>query len=408
MASSDSGFWQRAAGASGKALAAGALIAAQPAAALWNDRIELFASEAVTWDSNIFRVSDRLDPQATIGSSSRSDRILVHSLGATMDIPVSLQRFQAGYTWFAQRYDRFDQLDFNGHTARANWLWAVTPRMTGDIGASESKALANFAIFRGTTRDIVTSREAHANGNFEITPSWIGYAGFTAAERKHDDPARSINDVRSNAIEGRLSYVSPADNRLGVSLRREEGKAPDETLLLGVPFDNGYRQNSVGVVGRWQVTGNSRFDGRVDYVRRDYDQFTERDYSGPTFRVSHNWTPTGKLTIVTTAMREIAPLDDIQTTFVLVTGASVKPKWSLTEKITVQGSAEYTRWEYRANPTIGGDYEHRVRSLGVGIAYRPLRTVLLQAGLLREQRTSTLADADYTANVATLEARIGF
>jgi hypothetical protein len=179
-------------------------------------------------------------------------------------------------------------------------------------------------------------------------------------------------------------------------------------LLQGTPFDNAYRQNSVGVVGRYHFGGNSRLDGRVDYVRRDYDQFTERDYAGPTFRVSHHWTPTGKLTFVTTAMREIAPLDEIQTTFVLLTGINVKPKWQVTDKVSVQGSAEYSRWEYRANPTIGTNYTHRVRSGGVSVSWRPLRTVLLQAGVLREVRTSTLADADYEVTVGSLEARIGF
>ena len=280
--------------------------------------------------------------------------------------------------------------------------------MTGDIGASETTGLANFAVFRGTARDIVTSREAHANGNVELTPSWILYGSLTGAERKHDDPERRINDLRSEAVEVRLSYKTPQDNRIGLSVRREEGKAPEEVVLFGVPFDNAYQQNSVGVVGRWQLTGNSRLDGRVDYVRREYDQFTDRDYSGPTFRISHNWTPTGKLTIVSTAMREIAPLDEIQSTFVLLTGVSVKPRWALTEKISIQGSAEYSRWEYRGSPTLGRDYEHRVRSAGIGIAYRPLRNLLLQAGVLREVRTSTLPDADYEANVASLEARIGF
>ena len=408
MASSQPGSWQRATGASGSALAALLLIAAQPAAAFWNDRIELFASETVTWDSNVFRISDRVDPQGVIGAGSRSDRVLVHTLGASFDVPVSLQRFTGGYTWYATRYDRFDQLDFNGHTARADWLWALTSRLTGDLGGSDSKALANFATFTGATRDLVTSREAHARANFALTPSWLLHAGVLGAERRHDDPARRVNDVRSTTGELRLSYVTAQDNRLGVSYRREEGKSPEETLVQGTLFDNGYRQNSVGVVGRYQATGNSRFDGRIDYVRREYDQFTERDYSGPTFRVSHNWTPTGKTSVVTTVMREIAPLDDIQTTFVLLTGVSVKPRWDVTDKIAVQGSLEYSRWEYQAGRTVGTNYSHRVRSGGVSVAYRPFRTVLLQAGILREVRTSTLANADYEVNVASLEARVGF
>jgi exopolysaccharide biosynthesis operon protein EpsL len=408
MSSSESGSCKRATGASGKALVAVLALLAQPAAAFWNDRIEVFASETATWDSNVFRISDSVDPQAAIGSGSRSDRILVHTLGATFDIPVSLQRFTGGYTWYATRYNHFDQLDFNGHVARADWLWSVTPHVTGDLGGSDSKSLANFATFAGTNRDLVTAREAHAHANFELTPSWLLHTGAVAAERKHDDPARRVNDVRSTSAELRLSYVTAQDNRIGASYRYEEGKSPEGSLLDGILFDNAYKQNSVGVVGRYQFGGNSRLDGRIDYVRREYEQFTERDYSGPSFRVTHNWTPTGKLTFVTTAMREIAPLDDLQTTFVLLTGVSVKPKWDVSDKVSVQGSLEYSRWEYAARTAIGTDYSHRVRSGGVSVAWRPLRTVLLQAGILREVRTSTLANADYEVTVGSLEARIGF
>src|SRR3954464_7951351 len=109
---------------------AAALVAAlctTSAHAFWNARLELFADETMTWDSNVFRLSKNIDSGPLLGTGERGDRFNVHSIGAGLDIPYSLQRFQAGYTWFATRYHRFTQLDFNGHNAHANWLWAVTP-----------------------------------------------------------------------------------------------------------------------------------------------------------------------------------------------------------------------------------------------------------------------------------------
>lgn len=392
-----------------------ALLAAQPAAAFYNDRFEVFADETMTWDSNVFRLSDAIDAQRVLGRSDKGDWFNVHSLGATLDVPYSLQRFQAGYTWFATRYHRFDQLNFNGHYARANWLWAITPHFHGDAGVTDSTSLANFAVFSGTRRDLVDARQAYANGNLELTPSYVIFAGVTHSEREHDDPLRKPNDLRTNAAEVRFSYQNAADNRIGLSYRREKGESP-ERIVLGTPFDNGYSQDSVGVVGRWVLTGHSTFDGRVDYVKRDYDQFQERDYRGPSFRVSHTWTPTGKLTFVTTAYREIAPLDDIQTAFVLARGITFRPRWDVSAKIAVLGTLDYGKWDYQAgipalaDPLLGtgSAYSHRVRTGGVSVAWRPYRRVLVQAGVLREVRTSTLAAADYDVNVFTLEGRIGF
>ena len=409
---------RRAAGVTGRTfLLASAALAAQPAAAFWNDRFEVFADETLTWDSNVFRISKNVDPNQAIGSSSRGDRISVTSLGATMDLPYSLQRFQASYTWFATRYQDFDQLDFNGHNARANWLWAITPHLTGDLGASDQKSLASFSSFRGTARDLVTSRQFYANGTWEVTPSWLLYGGYTHNLRDHDDPLRSVNDVKSDAVEARLSYVTAADNRLGLSYRHEKGKSPEQTILSTL-FDNAYTQDSVGVVGRWQVTGLQRLEGRADYVKRDYDQFQDRNYSGPSFRVTHTYVPTGKLTFTTAVYREIAPLDEIQTAFVLLKGVSFRPRWDVTAKIAVLASLDYAKWDYKQGlvplppgpglPIAVGDYSHRVRSGGLTVTWRPYQRVLFQAGYLREVRTSTLENADYEVNIASIEARIGF
>ena len=92
MASCDSGFWQRAAGTSGKALVACALLAPATASALWEDRLEIFAAENVTYDNNVFRISDRLDSGSAIGDSRRSDTVFTTSVGFTLDVPYSLQR----------------------------------------------------------------------------------------------------------------------------------------------------------------------------------------------------------------------------------------------------------------------------------------------------------------------------
>ena len=45
-----------------------------PAHAFYNDRFEIFADEAMTWDSNVFRLSKNVDPEATIGTGSRGVR----------------------------------------------------------------------------------------------------------------------------------------------------------------------------------------------------------------------------------------------------------------------------------------------------------------------------------------------
>ena len=52
-----------------------AALAPLPAAALLDDRVEVFAAENVTYDSNLFRLSKDVDPQSVIGSDQKSDTV---------------------------------------------------------------------------------------------------------------------------------------------------------------------------------------------------------------------------------------------------------------------------------------------------------------------------------------------
>jgi hypothetical protein len=384
-------------------LPAGLLAFPLSAAALFNDRVEVFAAENVLWDSNIFRLDDRT-------GKVRSDTLSTTSIGITGNIPVSLQTFQFAYTYFATRYKDASELNFNGHTARAAYLWAITPRLTGDVGYGESQTLASFAQFVGDrTKDIIKTRQVYGNAVWFATPSWRvnGAAGYS--DQKHREPARKLFDIETTTGEAGITYVTAHDNRIGIAARGERGRPTQTTNPLTGGVDNTYRQYGLGVVGHWGVAGHSMLDGRAEYTKRDYDNDSRRNFNGPTLRLSHTWTPTGKLEVLSTVRREISPIEEVQSSnFVLVKGVSVKPKWSATDKITVTGVAEYTIWGYRADLANATSYEHRVRSFGTAISWRPSPRFSFQAGYVHEKRTSSLVLADYLVDLFTLEGRISF
>src|SRR6185312_15542909 len=386
-----------------------ALLAAPfPAAALFADRVEVFAAENVTYDSNVFRLSDDVDPRTATGHDKRSDTQSTTSVGASLDVPYSLQRFQANYTWFTTRYQSFKELNFDGHTARAAWLWSVTPHLTGDLGYTDTLALANFEnklFTRG--RDLLRTKQGFADAVWFPVATWRIHGGVGEVQQRHDDPTERFADIDATTAVAGVSYVTAADDRLGIEGRAERGRSPHDEFRDGL-LDNGYRQRSIGVVGHWIATGNSTIDARADWVRRDYDQPTFTDFSGPIFRAAHNWTPTGKLTIVTSIYRDIGPIADVQSgSLVLVKGIAVKPSWAFSDKITLAGDAEYNVWEYK-HDVLQGDYTHRVRLFGATLSYRPTRKILLQGGYAHQMRTSTVPLADYKDDVANISARISF
>src|SRR5207237_8727305 len=98
-------------------------------------------------------------------------------------------------------------------------------------------------------------------------------------------------------------------------------------------------------------------------------------------------------TIATSAQRDVAPLEDITASFVLVTGIQVRPDWAITDKINIRGNFGYSQWKYFE--LQADDFEHRVRTAGISVFWRAARHIALTGGFAREVRTSTLPLGDY-------------
>jgi hypothetical protein len=394
------------------AVALAAALGASPAHALFNDRLEIWGAENVTRDTNVFRISDQVSP-STVGASQRGDTIYTTTLGITAGAQVSLQHFEAGYTWYRSNYRTFKDLDFTGHTARALWNYNYENRVTGVASYVESEGLASFSNIQDRVKDLVTSRQAQVTTGWLITPRWRADGRLAAVQTEHSSTLRAINDIEAETVEAGVSYITPQDNLVGGSARFEHGRAPHGNTLpsnpfFGRSFDNQYDQWAVGATTTWHPTAHTRFDGRVEYLQRKYDEFTNRNYQGPAFRGILKWSPTAKLSVDFSVMRDMGPPEDIQTSRVLVTGGYVRPKWLATEKITVIGNAEYNVWDYKGDPLSGGDFRHRQRLVGGSVQWKPFERIWLQAGYNHEKRTSTLRFADYDVDIAFIEGRIGF
>jgi len=393
------------------ALPAALAAAPLPSFALFGDRVELFAAENVTWDNNVFRLSKDLGPLVR-------DEYYTTSLGVNASVPYSLQRFVAQYTYFATRYHKTTELDFNGHTAHVGWLWSLTPRATGDLAYDDTRSLASFTQFVGSerTRDVLDTQMVYGNGAWYVLPSWRVHGAASLTEQTHSDPTRQLYNLRTGNGEVGVSYVTAQDNRVGLAVRAERGESTDTNTAIGEP-DFSYRQFGGGVVVHYAITGHSMLDGRVEYTRREYDDEAFRSFGGPTLRFQHTWNPTVKTQVVTTLRDEISPIQEVQSAnFVIVKGIQVKPQWLVTEKITLGGDLEYNNWHYKgAVPTIGtgptvptGDYENRVRTVGLTGSWKPTQHIFLVANYLHERRTSSLALQDYTVDVFSIEGRISF
>ena len=398
-------------------LAVGVLVPVTEAVALWDDRLELFAAQTVARDDNVFRISSHLDPAAVLGSPSKGDTYYTTSLGFKLDVPVSRQRFQASLAWNITRYDRFAVLNLdNGHDGRAAWLWQIGNELSGRLGYTDTLALASFANTQsgvsGGTPNVLRTQRATFDAAYQLTPRWRLSGEASRLKQSNGIAVFLANDVIIDGAELTVSYITPADNRVGLNMGVEESRFPNRQLVAGSFFDNAYRQQRVAVVTDWTVTGHSHVSARAGWVNRGHEQLPQRDFESATFHATFDWKPTGKLLLSAIAQRDISSLDDIDSRSVLVKSVALRPTLRLTEKVNLSGSFEYSDRDHLRDPGVvlgvAQPRTDRVRTAAVTVTYRPVRLVTLRLDLQRQTRSSTLAFGDYETNVISVSARLGF
>src|SRR5689334_13798045 len=117
--------------------------------ALFDDRVELWAAENVTHDSNVLRLSKDL-PNA----GELADTIYTTHAGATFNAYEGQQHFTAEATYFRSNFRHFNDFDFNGYTAMANWAWVLGPTASGTIGYQDQRGLASFNNIQAAEPDL--------------------------------------------------------------------------------------------------------------------------------------------------------------------------------------------------------------------------------------------------------------
>jgi len=387
-------------------------MSATNAFALWDDKLQLYIEEKVARDDNIFRISNGADPASVIGSTSKGDTYYTTSIGLSLDVPVSRQRFQAAFARNDTRYQQFTDLDFTGHDSRAAWLWQLGNDLSGQVGYAEVFSLASFAYIQANTPDPLKTRQAFVNAAFLVTPRWRLQGGWRGLEQTNGNPVFQTSDIDISSTDATLSYVTPSNNSVGLSARVEDGRFPNREFVPGSPLDDAYRQYGGGIVIDWNLTGLSHLTARVDHVSRRYEHLSQSDVDGNTALAEYEWKPTGKFSLAATARRDISPYQDIQSSFVLVKGVSLRPKLIATEKIEVSGVFDYSRWYFLGDPgLVSGGVQGRVDRLlsaTATVSYRAARSLTFLISAQRELRTSNTALADYAFDVVSLTARIAF
>ena len=378
------------------------------AAADDKDAFNIIAGVTANHEDNLFRVSSAGNLPA---NAHKSDNVYGANLGVRFDKEYSLQRVQLEATATQYRFDKNSFLNFSGINYRGAWLWHLTPRFSGVLSASRSETLVPYSDQR--TVSLNRSTQINENRQFtfdgELAAAWHVIGGLGQSRSRNSQSFTAVGDYVMNGAEIGGKYVSTAGNSISLVQRESrgdyEGRALDPVNFL----DTGFDQSETEARVQWRVSGHSSLDGRLGYLKREHNNYGQRNFSGAVGKLDYLWTPTGKLQFNFSAGRNLYSFQEASHSYYVADTFAIAPAWLLSEKTTLRAKLEHVERDFRGavigSPAMRGD---RTQSLQFGADWKATRTILVQGTLSHERRSSNIANIDYRANVVGISGQLMF
>lgn len=397
------------------------------------DSLNFLVGETITYDDNLFRISDSASDQTLSGTSNRdtkrSDMVSTTYVGVTFDKLLSRQNLHADILYNINRYSHYSTLDYNGLRANANWGWQLGNYLKGSLAYERNRTLVDFGSLnpedRDNARDVNTYDRFYASADWWFHPEYSFGVGYSRSASSYTSAQSQANEYDADAVELNAKFQPNSGNLIGLRLRQTKGRYPNRQTSpnpvggnVVATVDNSFDQTDAEVNGDWRLTGQSRFFGRLGYTTRTHDQVSERDFSGLTGRLTYDWAFDGKTNLNIGIRREIGAVDDIDAAYVLTDGVSLNPVWNPTSKISLAGKYDWSKRRYEGdpfrvigagtNPSLQSVRKDTVNTASVSGTYTPLRSLRLILTLQHERRSSTREFVPYRDNLASFSAQLSF
>jgi len=375
-----------------------------------NSVLKPYAAFDIGHDSNVLRLPNITGSQAIGAGSSLSDTWQKIAAGFALDEKFSEQRLLADVDVAKWDFDRLEQLDHYDKNADVIWKWHTAENFDGNLGATYQEALAPYIDFHLLERNLRTQESEFADGSWLFDPRWRVRAGYTSFHVIYDLASQKPEDRTEERAELGFDYIALSGSNVGVQLRHITAYFPTPQQVGAVTVGNNYAQDEVKAKIDWVFSAITQFHFLGGWVRRRYDEFDVRDYSGPNARLSADWSPTRRLAINIASWREIESVDDLTAAFSLNHGSSAGLKWDISERFQAQADYKYERQNFSQAATIGAApfLADAIRNASLMLTYKPTRKMSMQTTIARLLQHQFDPSSGFASNSIFFRCRYDF
>jgi exopolysaccharide biosynthesis operon protein EpsL len=364
-------------------------------------------STSLSYDDNVYRFSSPEQARATFGSSATSDLIKRLDLGATVNLRLSRQLLILSANVGESNYNRFDELDNTAKSYSLGWNWRLGNDVYGVLKASQREALAGFNEVRLPIKNTRTTASQFASINWNYHPDWTLYASGEKVDTENELINFVSLDRKDEIFETGLRFQNTLATQIGVSYRVNQSSYPNRTGFVQSFFGDESEQEVFSLTAAWLPTPKTRLSARLSQVAIEYKDNPQRDFDGFSQRWDINHALSGKLNLSASAYREIAPIDDIVSTYVQATGFNIGPAWNITSKVSLRTGFGYEERDYLGSADFF-DRSDESRTANLSLNYTPTLKSLVQLQYLGEKRTSSINNQGYEFNTINFSFRYDY
>ncbi len=388
----------------------GCLIAC-PVRADADDSFSLFVAETVVRDSNLFRLDEGAAPPLALGGNgARDDTVRIDTLGMSFDKAYSLQRFHLGFSLANQSYRRYRFLDMQARNAEARWNWSVTPHLTGRMVSRRSETLNSFVDYRSFVRNVNVNSAHDVSFQYGAYQTWrlVGAAGHSKSQNAAY--VQQTGDTASDSGQLGIKYVTTANNTLTLLTRTARTEWLHRTPATLTQLDNRATQNDLELQALWNPGGKSRVQATLTRLKRTHEHFAARDYRGTAGQLDYTWNAGGSTQLQILAQRSYAPWWEATSSYSINRNLVVSPLWQWSVRTAVKARLERGVRDYQG-PIVPLPFalrQDQTRKEKLTVSWAPIKSLLLEASLQNEHRTSNFAGLGYRDKTLDCTIQLSF
>ena len=373
---------------------------------------ELRLLNATTWDANVFRLpAGAPEPQLAQGHAGKADRFNALTFGLRFDKSYSQQHFVVDLSRTETRYHKFTSLDRNALNNHAQWDWRLGSRVSGTLSADRTESVVGFDDSAGLKNIVTDTATRGFTVDGWLTGGWHLQGGLSEFERKTSGTFAAAPSITQSSAELGVNYIARSGSAATFTSRSRRGSNTGQAVDLVNFIDSGFTMRENELKATWIASAASTLNGRLTRIERRHEHVPQRDFSRYAGELGYAWTPTGKLSFIASARRNVLPWTaDTTASFRIDDTLSIAPSWQIASHTTLRMSASRLSSSFLGPvaPVAGPLRRDVLRSVLVGADWLPHRSVKLSATLRRDHRFSTEAALQYDDTVAAVNAALTF